>query len=194
LLHGDDDQAYDAAVRLGELGDEEAVPALVSVVLGGARRGLGYAERRGGYVHIAAAEALGRIGGQEAIAALRKCLRSQQYGLQQAARAGLRGLGVAADFRDLNWQRVFVDSNGRINPAFSESDLKPGSHAKVEFAIELGNSGYLELVECEVTDLSTGDPATLLPEQKRAMVHWFETGGFAPHWSRASDRIREHFL
>jgi len=82
---------YEAAVACGELGEEEAVPALILLT-----------EDSDTDVQLAAIQALGKIGGSEAKECLEKCLESPAEAMRQIAAHSLHDLEVLAEPFSLN--------------------------------------------------------------------------------------------
>ena len=139
-----DQERYNAAVRLGNLRDARAVPHLFkaandpkdhSILLPG----------RFVYVQVAATEALGEIGGTEALDALSKLIR--HWRLSQAAVQGLKKLGASyvlqRYYRFMNqfWQALILDEDGKIilweyaPPSQGYTQIGPGNYTRLEYAI-----------------------------------------------------------
>jgi len=217
LLHDESNDArYAAAVKLGELGDATAVPALYQAAKEHHSR---VTETGVRYVQVAATEALGEIGGPEATEALVKLVRlTSGYG---AAGEALKKLGAHdilrryLRFRNQRWAcALILDENGNIHHWETTSMEKPprigpGDYSRVEYSIgevepilqEHGSfrgipsdtphgpspgTQYLGIVDLEPRRLHletpfdgfstidlAGDPAELLPAQKKAFVRFF---------------------
>jgi len=141
-----DQERYNAAVRLGNLRDARAIPHLFnaandpkdhSILLPG----------RVVYIQVAATEALGEIGGAEAVVALSKLIRSHSGGVFLAAVQGLKKLG-ASDvlqryyrFKNQSWSALILDEDGNIvlweyaPPSQGYRQIGPGNYTRLEYAI-----------------------------------------------------------
>jgi hypothetical protein len=147
-----------AAIQLGRLKNPKAVPYLLEA----ARDRHSRVTSNTRFVQVTATEAIGEIGGKEAVDALGKLIRQSYGGIQHAAFNGLKKL-AASDIIDKyyqywsqQWYAIILNEEGKIvreewnlEERHQPTPLEKGDYVRVEYSIARVDD------DCEPVDRDT---------------------------------------